>query len=243
MLRIIFYVVGRVIAGLVAGLGLAFDYTGESVLTLSSDRWGIIGLFAFGVFVVITLIREIDFALLQRPEIKVESVVRNNRAILEVQNIGGEAEFTAKARVIATIPEAELYTMYWESERGTKCHIDGNGGVASILVGKIAEVNRITSDIETNISKGSLVLLKMGTSGEQIFPAFSVERSVEKRGDMEVISGSPIDRCIVEITLTSTPTLKKKWGTHKYLCEIEKGEIKFYETDLSVPHTEASQPE
>ena len=49
--------------------------------------------------------------------------VNNNRAVLEVHNIGGGADFTAKARAIVTIPDPELYTMVWESVGTTSCPI------------------------------------------------------------------------------------------------------------------------
>ncbi len=58
---------------LLAGFGLAWDYTGESVLTLSSNNWGLIGLIAFVAFVVITIIREVDLAFQQRPQIEINS--------------------------------------------------------------------------------------------------------------------------------------------------------------------------
>lgn len=222
---------------LLAGLGLSFDYTGASWLTISSGNWGIIGLIAFVFFVIITLGREIDLAFQQKPNIKVYPEIKNDRALLIVENMGAEANFTAKARVIATRPEAELYTMYWESCSTTSCHIDGDGGIASILVGEIAKYDNKTRDANSFYIKGDLVLFKMGTSGEQVFPPYSEEGTEWiKGGEVWKKSGSPIRRCIIEVTITATPRLKKKWGTHKYLCEIENSEIKFYETELSTPH-------
>ncbi|MBI2846654.1 MAG: hypothetical protein HYX82_02095 [Chloroflexi bacterium] len=224
--------------GLLAGLGLAFDYTGESVLTISPSHWGRIGLIASGIFVLLTAIREIDLALQQKPEIIVKPQIHNGRAILEVRNIGGEANFTAKARVIATVPERELYTMYWESVRDISCHIDGDGGIASILVGEKAKRDVILKgEPLKSILRGGIELFKMGTSGEQTFSVFSGERSIERIGDKLITEGKAIARCIVEVTITATPRLKSKWGTHKYLLEIdENGILRFDETQLSVPH-------
>jgi len=222
---------------LLAGLGFAFDYTGESWLDISSGGWGLIGLIAFGVFVAITIGREIDIAFQQRPNVMVRPEVRNNRAILVVKNIGAEADFTAKARVIASNPEAELYTMYWESVPGTSCHIDGDGGIATILVGEKAKYDNKTMEVEPFFMKGDLVLFKMGTTGEQTFPVFAREGEVVIKDGREIkSSGTQIPRCITEVTITSTPRLKKRWGTNKYLLEIENGDIRFGETNLSNPH-------
>ena len=102
-------------AMLLAGFGLAWDYSGESVLTISSGQWGIIGFIAFGLFIVLTLVREIDLALQPRPKIKVLPTVSNGRAMLEVYNTGGDADFTAKGRVFAENTDHGLYTMCGEA--------------------------------------------------------------------------------------------------------------------------------
>ena len=228
-------------AAIVTGLGLAFDYTGANWLNISFSNWGLIGLIAFGVFVVLTLVREIDRALQQKPNIMVSPEIHNDRATLIVTNIGGEANFTAKARVRATVPEPALYTMCWESVPTTDCHIDGGGGTASILVAEKAKFDHRGDDFSTSFLKGDLILFKRGASGGEIFPAFSGETSKETVGGKEIISGTSIERCILEITITATPTLRNKWGTRKYLCEIENRHIKLSETELSVPHKSYSQ--
>jgi hypothetical protein len=170
------------------------------------------------------------------PDINVKSEIHDDRVTLTVENTGGEADFTAKARVTATMPEQELYTMCWDSIQGPQCHIDGDGGIASILVGEKARYDNHTRDIAAFFMKGGLVLFKRGATGEQIFPVFSGGTSKEVIDGEEWTKGSALDRCIVEITITATPRLKKKWGMHKYLCEIEHGEIRFLETELSNPH-------
>ena len=57
--------------------------------------------------------------------------------------------------------------------------------------------------------------------------------------------GTDLERCIVEIKITATPRLKRKWDIHKYIVEIDEtnGELKFYETALSNPHMEVPWPE
>ncbi len=170
------------------------------------------------------------------PDIKVKPEIYNGRATLAVENTGGEADFTAKARVTATRPEHELYTMCWESTPSTQCHIDGDGGVASILIGEKAKCDNNTRDITTFFMKGDFILSKRDATGDQIFPVFSNGSTKEVIGGEEWIECRALDRCIVEITITATPRLKKKWGMHKYLCGIENGEIRLSETNLSSPH-------
>jgi hypothetical protein len=185
--------------------------------------------------VVLTVVREVDWAWQQRPNIMVSAEIHDDRATLVVTNNGGEADFTAKARVRASIPEPALYTMCWESVPDTSCHIDGDGGTASIQVAAKSKLQHITGDVDTSFYPGSLILFKRSASGVEVFPAFSGETSKEIIDGREIISGTSLERCIVEVTITATPRLKKKWGTHKYLCEIKNDEIALSETELSTP--------
>jgi len=246
--KTIFFVGGRLVTATLGVLGFAFDLTGGSVLAISSSNWGIIGLVAFVSFIILTLAREVTLMWKQKPNITVNPEVHNNRATLVVTNTGGEANFTAKARVRAVTPEPALYTMCWESEPTMTCHIDGGGGIASILVAEKARLNHIdkiamdeNSDYSTTFLKGDLLLFKMDTSGRQTFPAYSGKTSKEIRNGREITSGTFTFRCIVEVTITATPAPKKKWGIYKYLCEIENGQIKLSETELSTPHMSYSQ--
>ncbi len=75
--RALFYAMGRIMAALAAGFGLAWDYTGQSISGLSPSDLGIIGLVAFVVFVLLTLAREIELYLHPHPRIVW------NRVILE----------------------------------------------------------------------------------------------------------------------------------------------------------------
>ena len=120
--------------------------------------------------------------------------------------------------------------------------IDGGGGIATISVGEKAKYDNNTTDVNNFFMKGGLVLFKMGTAGEQIFPAFSNGSYKEVEDGEEWIVGRSLDRCIVEITITATPRTRRKWGTHKYLLEIdENGVLRFDETQLSSPHKLGSQ--
>ena len=84
---------------LLAGGGLAFDYTGESVLTISSANWGLIGLIAFVVFILLTIAREVDLSLQQGPKIEVSEKKENDIFYLEVKNNGVAAEFEAQIQI------------------------------------------------------------------------------------------------------------------------------------------------
>ena len=235
MLRTIFYKGVRLVSVIIGGLGFASTLTGDSVLAISPERGWVVGIVAFGVFFIVTLAREVDLELQQKPNIVVVPEISSECAKLVVRNIGGAGKFSARAKVEGSHPETGLYTMNWESVNDISCHIDGNGGTASIVVGKEAKESRLGGDADTAIFKGSLILSKMGESGVEEFPVISGKiRHVT--GVKEYSEHTYVERCIVQVTITATPTLKKKWGTRKYLCEIEKGQIKLCETELSDPN-------
>lgn len=54
---------------MVSLLGFGLDMTGQSILGLSTN-WGLTALFAFGVAILITFVREIDSAQQPRPRVK-----------------------------------------------------------------------------------------------------------------------------------------------------------------------------
>jgi hypothetical protein len=157
----------------------------------------------------------------KRPKIIVKPKVFNRRAILEVINKGGAAIFTAKGRVIATFPNQELYTMYWESVKDTRCLIDGNDGIASILVGEIANQD-LKGEAETTIYKNGLQLYKLGTSGEQVF---SVNTGIHSENGYTLSDRE----CIVEVTITSQPPLRQSFSMKRYLLNIAGSNLTFTE--------------
>ena len=164
---------------------------------------------------------ELDNVTSARPKISVEPRVYNERTILEVHNSGGEADFTAKARVTSGIPDPELYTMYWESVGG-KCHINADGS-ASILVGEISQIDRL----HQGILAGGLALFKMGTSGEQVFGAQTMQTKPGE-SDEETIEYTLEDKCVIEVELTSTPPLVEPFGKRQYALEIDhRGNLLF----------------
>lgn len=234
--KTILFVGGRLVTAIIGVLGFACDLTGKNLPALSSHNLGIIGLLAFIIFILLTLVREVNLIWEQRPNVIVRPEIHSGRATLVVTNTGGAGNFTAKARAIASIPAPALYTMCWESISTISCPVDGDGGTASILVAEKAKFNYKGEDVSTSFFAGDLILFKMGVSGSQMFPAFSGKTRTEIVDGQECISGTSVERCILEITITAAQTLKKKWGTRKYLCEIEEGQIKLSETDLSSPH-------
>jgi hypothetical protein len=174
------------------------------------------------------------------PRISMAPVTRNDRFILEIRNLGrGGADFTAKARVVSGIPGPELYTMYWESVRDTKCHIDA-GGLASILV---AEKPRPIILLEV-IKSHELALFKMGTSGEQTFSASTAVRAPCNKNGKEVVEVTLEAKCVVEVTVTSEPPLAEDFGTHRYALEIDhKQEEKLLFDEVPMPSKESALSE
>ena len=100
-------------------IGIPDSFMASKEFVAWASPWGVQPIhFAFwllGIGVIYTWIfygikvRKLEGAL---PSIMVQPEIENDRAILVIRNNGAEADFTAKARVIATHPDAELYTMY-----------------------------------------------------------------------------------------------------------------------------------
>ena len=221
MRRILVYGVVRVMAALVGGFSFALDYTGESILSISSGNWGIIGLVAFGVFVLITLGREIDLALQQRPEIIVESKVHRNQAFLEVRNTGGSGEFQATVRVVATNFPPQLYDMCWGSPPHLGHPINKDGD-ASILVGRLTEE---FCGYGPKPERG-LVLFKIGEAGEKeelylSSPQVSEQVKLSKR--YPTMGQIPEEKFTIEVSITSKPSPIKAFKPRRYLLEINHG--------------------
>ncbi len=220
-IRITFYVGARVLTAGLAGLGFSFDYTGKSIAGLSPDNLGLIGLIAMGIFIAITLYREVDLILEQKPKIVVEPTVYNDRAFLEVHNTGGEAYFTATARILSSTWESELITMVWDANKEKSCHIDNNGR-ASILVGE----KSLVTDEAKHLIAGGLMLHRIGVLGDEVFGAMTMKQTPSKRrpgAEMYTL----LDKCIVEVEIASTPPLKKNLGSKRYTIEVLGSTVRF----------------
>ncbi len=213
--------VGRVVAALVAGLGFAWDYTGKSVLTISSGNWGIIGLIALGVFAVLTLFREIGLALQQKPKIELRHEVYDNCAILGVKNLGGNASFIARVKVIDKIPQPGPYYMCWDSLTGIECPINKDGD-ASIEVARISYERKTYGDQYERV----FVLFKIGDSGkEKLYlssPEVNEQWQLSKRYPtmrMQI----PEEEFTIEVSITSKPSPIKAFRPRRYLLKINHG--------------------
>lgn len=149
-------------------------------------------------------LREIEAERLTlKPDIIVTPKVYNGRAILEVYNGGASASFVAQSRVNRGPSAGELYRMYWEAVRAERCQI-AQGETASILVGERQEAPSTRRYLGGSLLPSAgifwLYLFRLGTSGEQTFPA----ETVKIVGDQLVID----DHCIIEVTITSEPPMK-----------------------------------
>lgn len=147
------------------------------------------------------------------PEITVVPKVYENQAFLEVHNSGSFGLFQAMGRVIATNTPPQLYIMYWEG-LGANCNIDKYGQGAIKVAEKAKQSIMLNRDAHNAIYEGSLVGFKMGTSGEQIFPIRTFVQHLEDKG-------------VVEITITSNPSLAKS-AQYSYLLEFDDlGRLRF----------------
>ena len=179
--------------------------------------WQYSAVVAFIIFVVIvsrklrSQAQEIEQFKNAQPEISVTPVLVNNRAILEVRNDGGMADFVAKGRVIGGVPGPELFTMYWEAIPDGRCKIK-RGEIAAILVGE-REIG-IGPRGETFLT-GGMVLFKMGASGEQTYPVHTFVNQTNMATSL-MDSTRMVSMCVVEVTITSSPALKDRFEEKRF---------------------------
>lgn len=186
-------------------------------------NWWTLGSFILFLIFIIWWFRGLESQLHKiknaKPNIRTELKTSDKRFYLLVRNIGGGGGlFTATGKVIVGKPDYGLYVLYWEGFGG-KCQINGEGGIASIVVAEKAPFS-IFKDMESSIYEGELSLFMMGRLGEQSFPMHTyTEKPVTVNGKEGVgIIGE--DKCILEITITSAPPLLEAFGTHRYALEI-----------------------
>jgi hypothetical protein len=221
--RILFYTVGRIVAGLIGVFGLAWDVTGDSALSISPNNWGLIGLVAFAAFIVITTVREIELALQQRPKIAVEPISNENQAKLEIHNSGGSATFTVKARGIKGFVQPGLYNMQWESSpRSPNCLIH-HDGYESIKVGEISPKAYASSDPSYPIHRGGIMLYQMDGSTIGVSDPAIIEQYKHKELYPTMFKGDTIqkDKCIIKAMITSEPTPLKDYKARYFSIEID----------------------
>lgn len=69
------------ITAIVAAFGLALDIKGGSLANLSLNEWGVIGLIAAMIFIIITVFREIDLAWQPRPRVIFDGFKLDTRSV------------------------------------------------------------------------------------------------------------------------------------------------------------------
>jgi len=207
--KIILYQVSRMLTLLLGGLGFAFDYTGASVLSWTPDNWRTVGFIAFGVFVILTLLREIDLALQQRAKIKVNPVLSNRNATLEVENKGASAKLIIRGRITQGSSITNIYDI---------CVIYINKNDKKSIL--IAEVRKSLSIFQKWID-----FPKMTTADRNISDEISrqlIDNLLIWDRYPEMRNQSPIYEIILEIVLTTDITATKILGTRNYSLKIDE---------------------
>ncbi len=184
-----------------------------------------------------TIQKKLDGIMGARPQITVKAETPDgDKAVLEVYNAGGDADFTAKGRVLSCGVGEGQYFPCWESVSDTKYHID-NGETASILVGVNAPLL-----VTPNYFGGyyGLWLVKMTESGKEVFSASSPieneQRKLNKRYPTIAKKVAP-DKCIIEFTITASPPLREAFDKHRYSLECDhEHENKLLFVDVSNPN-------
>lgn len=235
--KAIFQTVGAILLGGNVAIPMALDAQ-DLFPDWPYQYYELIGFLAFVIFVGwIIFSKQSDINKFEhaRPQITVEPTVHNDRAFLEVHNTGGEAYFTATARIFSSTWESELVTMVWDANKEKSCHIDNNGR-ASILVGE----KSLVTDEAKHLIAGGIKLHRMGKLGDEVFGAMTMERTPPKEqpnAEMYTL----LDKCIVEMEIVSTPPLKKNLGSKRYTIEALGSTVSFI--NESTPDTEDSQTE
>jgi len=160
------------------------------------------------------------------PEIIVEPKVRDNCAYLEVRNTGTEAVFSANARIVEGIKQTEWYSMHWVSWEKIQRPINKDEPV-------LIEVAIISSETLENdgIYQGGIGLIRTGDKGREVFGASTLEviedqkyRETYPVSYPQMIKNKEIvgDKCVIAITITSTPQLKEQFGIRKFSISIDR---------------------
>ena len=202
IVRVIF--LGTGILGLISLFSASF-----SNVAFSDFTWGqVIG----SVFVIAALAEVIQIEFENRnlrnkiPSIKIRPIVSNRKAaILEIYNNGGNATFTATAKIIKGHPDHlnEIYTLYWEP-KGANTDIDKNG-TGKILVA-------LQEAIRPNPLLIGLTMFKVTDKGRELF-----YEAIWGLGDLgQVNTDRPPTDIHVKISITSIPPLKREFNNLEF---------------------------
>lgn len=126
----------------------------QSVLGLT---WQQLSFLLFGIIVLAIIIElELRHNKLEsaHPRIVVRPMVSDNkRLILEVINNGFGGDFSGKAKIQKGSPHTDSLDLQWEASGQVRCHIDGGGGEATLLVGTHLKHARLEIIEEQQIQK------------------------------------------------------------------------------------------
>ena len=171
-----------------------------------------------------------------RPRITVKPfVTENKRLILEVLNDGFGGDFSAKARIRSGSPITDSLDLQWEANGQVRYHIDGGGGEATLLVAvqpKLHKFDATDQKSPTLFHSGKLELLTV--KGGQTFALRLCDWELDATS-----SQMPRYQCVVEITITSEPTLLKSFKRRPYKIEMDGLNLAF--TEMPIPHKKGSQ--
>ena len=149
--------------------------------------------------------------------------VYNRYAKLEITNNEGKATFTAKARVSKGIVQPELYSMCWESSPDSpNCPIN-HRDTESIIVAEISPNSVKMDNILTTVYKGGIALYKIGKEriGVTTMETINEYKYKEMYPTMYVGTIMPVDKCIIEVKITSEPSPLEDYGRMYYSIEID----------------------
>jgi len=204
----------------------------EEIITWAIGIWSLLAILGAAALAISGWILKHDFS---KPEEKMSDIVKakhdcanievkprvsGNLAVLEVKNIGVDADFTAEAIVVEGVPPKTRYTMCWDSSPHLE-HPIKRGGKSTIIV---AEKTSAIRGMETpGIVKNGLLIYKMGISGVERVGATTQDLSDTVKLNIQYPTmAKPVDdSCTIEITITSTPSLLTPFDNQKYKIEID----------------------
>jgi hypothetical protein len=197
--------------------------------TLLGLTWQQFAFSLFGITIIgVGIELEVKYKRLKKlhPQIVVKPIVsENKRLILEVTNNGFGGNFSAQARIRKGLSMTDSFELQWETSGQTRYHIDGGGGIGTLLVGvhpKSHEFNKLDTKSPILIHKGELQLLSIKTGQPIIIRLYSwrFDPSSDK---------APHYECEIEVTITSEPTLLKPFKHRAYKVEVDGLNLAFNE--------------
>jgi hypothetical protein len=224
----------RIMAFIAFAIGIVGNWNDalqtQGILGLSWQQFAF-SLFAIAIlFVVIEL--EIRYQKLEKshPCITVNPCVpENNKLVLTVTNDGFGGNFSAQAIIKKGTQIHDLIELQWETNSQVRYHIDGGGGKANILVGRLHKNHRVNalSQNPTTQSHSSILQLLTVKQGQPVSLTLN---------NWELNNTNLPEQnyeCEVEVTITSEPTLLKPFKCRLYGIESDGLHLTFSEKLVS----------